>query len=142
VISNGPFWLARYDPPAQFAELRAFRDETLPLPPRRALPRAGRDAGHRAAGGPHGAHRRSEAAGDRASTAPAAALRYLLFDAALAEVVASGAAEDPRRRRLLADVRPGGDGGLFPGLYHLYLAASSDALALISERRLDVEVVP
>ena len=31
VISNGPFFLARYDPPAQFAELDAFRDPTYPF---------------------------------------------------------------------------------------------------------------
>src|SRR5690606_9452953 len=30
VISNGPFYLADFDPPAQFAEVRAFRDPTYP----------------------------------------------------------------------------------------------------------------
>src|SRR5690606_12245334 len=30
VISNGPFYLADFDPPAQFAEIRAFRDATYP----------------------------------------------------------------------------------------------------------------
>ena len=33
VISQGPYVLARYDPEAQFAELRAFRDETYPFKP-------------------------------------------------------------------------------------------------------------
>lgn len=33
IISNGPFILARYDPPAQYAELRAFRDSTYPFKP-------------------------------------------------------------------------------------------------------------
>jgi peptide/nickel transport system substrate-binding protein len=33
VISNGPFMLAAYDPPAQYAELHAFRDETYPFRP-------------------------------------------------------------------------------------------------------------
>jgi peptide/nickel transport system substrate-binding protein len=33
VISNGPFWLASFDPASQYAELRAFRDETYPFKP-------------------------------------------------------------------------------------------------------------
>lgn len=33
VISNGPFTLERYDPPAQYAELRAFRHESYPFKP-------------------------------------------------------------------------------------------------------------
>ena len=33
VISNGPFTLERYDPPAQYAELKAFRDPTYPFKP-------------------------------------------------------------------------------------------------------------
>ena len=33
VISQGPYILAKYDPEAQFAELRAFRDETYPFHP-------------------------------------------------------------------------------------------------------------
>ena len=33
VISNGPFSLWRYDPPAQFAELRAFRETNYPFRP-------------------------------------------------------------------------------------------------------------
>jgi peptide/nickel transport system substrate-binding protein len=31
VISNGPFYLYRFDPAAQYAELRAFRDSTYPF---------------------------------------------------------------------------------------------------------------
>ena len=33
VISNGPFYLERFDPPAQFAELKAFRDDDYPFKP-------------------------------------------------------------------------------------------------------------
>lgn len=33
VVSQGPFMLTRYDPPAQYAELRAFRDEGYPFKP-------------------------------------------------------------------------------------------------------------
>jgi len=33
VISDGPFYLYRYDPAAQYAEIRAFRDPTYPFSP-------------------------------------------------------------------------------------------------------------
>ena len=33
VISHGPFYLEQFDPPAQFAELRAFRDPSYPFKP-------------------------------------------------------------------------------------------------------------
>lgn len=33
IISQGPLMLTRYDPPAQYAELRAFRDEGYPFKP-------------------------------------------------------------------------------------------------------------
>ena len=33
VISNGPFYLEQFDPPAQFAELVAFRDPSYPFKP-------------------------------------------------------------------------------------------------------------
>ncbi|MDW8141306.1 MAG: hypothetical protein RMJ90_03355 [Candidatus Bipolaricaulota bacterium] len=33
VISSGSFYLARFDPEAQFAELRAFRHPTYPFKP-------------------------------------------------------------------------------------------------------------
>jgi hypothetical protein len=33
-------------------------------------------------------------------------------------------------------------GTLFPGFYELHLAAESDSLARITERRVDLEVVP
>ena len=33
-------------------------------------------------------------------------------------------------------------GTLFPGFYELYLAATSDELAQVSERKVDLEVAP
>jgi peptide/nickel transport system substrate-binding protein len=142
VISNGPFWLARYDPPAQFAELRAFRDERYPFRPgERYLGQAPTLA---IAPPPD----LTVGIGDEAQLSievdgpGTLQLRYLLFDPALATVVASGAAEDHGAGAFSLTFAPELTAGLFPGLYHLYLAASSDALALISERRLDLEVVP
>ncbi len=38
VISNGPFYLEQFDPPAQFAELRRLPRPELPLQAGRPLP--------------------------------------------------------------------------------------------------------
>ncbi len=70
-------------------------------------------------------------------------LRYLLIDPATGTAVTSGEAA-PGATPGTFDVTLGADvtGSLFPGLYQLQLAASSDAVALISERRVDLEVGP
>jgi peptide/nickel transport system substrate-binding protein len=142
VISNGPFWLARYDPPAQFAELRAFRDETYPFRPGQRY--LGQAEPLTIAAPADATLRIGEAGTFGVSVAGPGelALRYLLFDAATAEVVASGDGTREADGTFAITVSAEVTGGLFPGLYHLYLAASSDELALISERRVDVEVQP
>ena len=53
VISNGPYQLTRFDPPAQYAELEAFRDPTYPFKPRRLVLRFGGPPHDRVGGGPH-----------------------------------------------------------------------------------------
>jgi peptide/nickel transport system substrate-binding protein len=142
VISNGPFWLARYDPPAQFAELRAFRDDAYPFRPGDRY--LGRSAALTIAP-PSGVTLR---AGHDTTLSVGVegpgtlALRYLLFDPAVGEVVGSGEAEAGADGDFTLVIPAEVTRELFPGLHHLYLAASSDELALISERRLDVEVVP
>jgi peptide/nickel transport system substrate-binding protein len=141
VISNGPFVLTRYDPPAQFAELQAFRAEGYPfrpgdwtfgVPPTLAVQA---DPPLAILGEPIAVPVAIEGPG-------VLALSYALVDpAASAEA------------RLLASAEATGDGGaftveigpeitvaLFPGIYHLYLLASSDELARVAERRVDVEI--
>jgi len=143
VISNGPFFLARYDPPAQFAELDAFRDPTYPftaadfdLGPSPTLaidPIEGATAGIG-----------QEASIPVTIQGPGTlALQYLLLDPATGAVVQKGEAA-PGTEPGSFTVTLGADvtTGLFPGLYRLDLAASSDATALISERVVDLEVTP
>lgn len=143
VISNGPFFLAAFDPPAQFAELRAFRDPTYPFKP-----------GDHYRGQPPALAIEDVAADvvlpgeDAAITATISGpgtlgVRYLLLDPALGQVVevgdaAAGATEGEFVVTIPAEVT----GALFPGFYQLYLAASSDELAQITERRVDLEVSP
>ena len=140
VISDGPFFLRSYDPPAQFAELRAFREENYPFKP-----------GDWLFGQPEALTiKRVEAPPvviGETTVLPVTVdgpgtpqLDFLLFDPAAGSIVTSGQAT------------AGADGftvtlgsllteALSPGLYQLYLLASTDALALVSERRVDLEVV-
>ena len=142
VIGNGPFWLARYDPPAQFAELRAFRDEAYPFHPgEHYLGQAELIAIE----APATRELRPGEANELNVNVAAPgelALRYLLLDAATAELITSGEATPEAGGGFRVTLPSEVTEGLFPGLYHLYLAASSSELALISERRVDVEVLP
>jgi peptide/nickel transport system substrate-binding protein len=146
VISNGPFVLESFDPPAQFAELTAFRDPSYPF-------RAGDlDRGEPPALTIDEVVAEPIVTGEDAVVTASVTgpgelgLRYLLVDPASGEVVSSGDAAPAEGRggegagafevTIPADVT----GGLFPGFMELYLAASSDELALVTERRLDLEV--
>lgn len=142
VISNGPFYLARYDPPAQFAELRAFRDERYPYRP-----------GDRYVGEPPQLSlERVEVPqvvfGEAAEVAVTVAgpgelgLRYLFIDPVSAEVLAGGEAEAVASGVFRVRLEPALTETLFPGLYQLSLAAYSSESALIAERRVDIEVMP
>jgi peptide/nickel transport system substrate-binding protein len=140
VISSGPFALTRYDPPSQFAELQAFREENYPLSP---------------ADFQYGAPPQLTIA---PVTPPAVALgepiefpvtvqgpgtlalQYTLVDAAAGQVVTSGAAEGGEGGNFTVSVDPSVTSTLFPGLYNLYLLASSDAVAQVSEQRVDIEI--
>jgi len=142
VISNGPFYLEQFDPPAQFAELRAFRDPGYPFKPGdlyRGQPPAlvvsdimaepvvpGEDALVTAS----------------VSGPGTLGLRYLLLDPSVGEVVVEGRAEPSGEGQYAVTIPADLTGSLFPGFYELYLAAESDALALIAERRIDLEVLP
>jgi peptide/nickel transport system substrate-binding protein len=142
VISNGPFFLERFDPPAQFAELHAFRDPGYPFKPgdlyRGAPPALSIDEVATETVVPG-----DEAVVSASVTGPGTlGLRYLLLDPAVGEVVTSGRAEESAPGEFAVTIPADVSGGLFPGFYQLFLAAESDALAQVSERRVDLEVLP
>jgi peptide/nickel transport system substrate-binding protein len=143
VISQGPYVLTRFDAPAQFAQLDAFRDPVYPFtaadftlgpapqlaiePPADVLIGVGQPADIPVT-----------VTGDGTL-----ALRYLLLDPATGTVVQQGAADPGATPGTFVVTIPADvTGQLFPGLYRLSLAASSDAIALITERTVDVEVAP
>ena len=122
VISNGPFFLARYDPPAQFAELDAFRDPTYPftaadfdLGPSPTLsidPHRWRDGRHRPGGVVHG-----DRPGTGHAGAPVPAARSVHGHGRPERRGDAGTTPGTFTVTLGADVTT----GLFPGLYRLDL---------------------
>jgi peptide/nickel transport system substrate-binding protein len=142
VISNGPFYLERFDPPAQFAELDAFRDPSYPFKPgdlyRGEPPELAIDDISAEPVVPG-----EEAVVTATITGPGTVgLQYLLLDPAVSEVVVTGQAQQDGENGFVVTIPADVTSTLFPGFYELYLAAGSDSLARIAERRVDLEVVP
>ena len=140
VISQGPFYLEQFDPPAQFAELLAFRDPGYPFKPGdhfRGTPPTLAIADISAEPVFFGEDVEVSATVDGPGTV---GLRYLLLDPAVDEVLQTGPATDAGNGTFSVTIP--GDLVPFPGFYELYLAADSDELARVSERRVDLEVLP
>ncbi|MGI9255086.1 MAG: hypothetical protein ACR2J8_15190 [Thermomicrobiales bacterium] len=143
VISNGPFFLARYDPPAQYAELQAFRAEGYPF-----------SAGQWVFGAPPKLVLTAEPPAAIALADPvsvpvsmsgpgALLLQYVLVDPAAtdpaARVLASGQAEGADGA-FTVEIGPDITAAMFPGIYQLFLLGASDELAQVTERRIDLEI--
>ena len=137
VISNGPFYLASYDPPAQLAELVAFRDDTYPFRPgdwHLGTPPL-IDIGQVEVGSVNAG---ASAEVDVSVNGPGElGVRFLVVDASTGEVVSSGEAQASGEGRFTVPLE-----GLSAGLYRLELAGYSDQVALLTERRVDFEVTP
>ena len=138
-ISNGPFFLTRYDPPAQFAEIQAFRDPSYPFRPGDwylgPAPRLEITEVQREALSP------GEAAEVSVTVEGPGALglRYILLDPATGAIVKSGEAEGSGGDFIVRlDSQTTAD--LAPGLYNLFLAAFSDQVAALTERKVDLDV--
>ncbi|HKG27029.1 MAG TPA: ABC transporter substrate-binding protein [Thermomicrobiales bacterium] len=140
VISNGCFKLTRYDPAAQFAQIDAFRPEGYPFGPSNwrlgAPPKLAINPVTPPAIG----------LGEPISlpvtvTGPGTlSLQYTLVDPAAGKVLASGQAEGGEGGNFTVNVDPNATASLFPGLYQLYLLASSDAIAQVAQQRVDLQI--
>lgn len=142
VISNGPFLLSKYDPPAQFAELSAFRDPTYPYKP-----------GDWYFGDPPEFEIAPVAAveivpgKDTAVTVQVngpgvLGLRYIFVDPVSREVVYQAEAKQLRNSGTFTAIIPGSvTASLFPGLYQLSLVAYSEDVATVTDRIVDVDVL-
>ncbi len=141
VISNGPFYLERFDPPAQFAELRAFRNENYPFRP-----------GDWYFGAAEPINVEPDSVGgivigedlnlSVGVTGPGQlGIRYVWSDPATGNIVKTGEATfvDGDLSRFIVPFSMSETAALAPGLYRLSITAYSDALSTVSERVLTVE---
>lgn len=139
-VGNGPFFLARYDPAAQFAEINAFRDPTYPYHPGDLY--LGQAPGIEISDIEHGDVTAGKAA-DVSATARGpgnVAMHYVLIDPTTSKVLQSGDAKAGQNGRFTVSLEPGTTTGLRAGLYNLYLAAYSDQVATLEERKVDLDV--
>ncbi|MEM0440684.1 MAG: ABC transporter substrate-binding protein [Candidatus Caldarchaeum sp.] len=127
VVSNGPYYLAVFDPASQFAELRAFREPTYPFKPGKwyfgavQKPRIQRVEGNVVISG-------EATITVRVAGPPDTAVTYLLKDPATGAVIDSGTAKthgEPLRINIPASKTA----GLSPGFLELVAVAYSDEVA-------------
>jgi peptide/nickel transport system substrate-binding protein len=139
IISNGPFFLARYDPPAQFAELDAFRDPTYPFTAADLYKGAPEliefgeiDAEPIVLGEAYEATFTLKGPGKLS-------LHYLLVDAATDKIISQGDATAAGANQFSVKLTEDETFELDFGLYRLILAATSDQLAQLTERQVEIE---
>jgi len=139
VISNGPFMLVRFDPTAQYAELRAFRDAGYPFKPgdtfrgvANPLKLTKVDAAPLQPGSEWKVSIGAQGPGDLE-------LNYLVVDPGTGAVISKGAASQTRRGEFEVTV-PGSETAAMRGrTYQLILVASSSELSAVTQRIVSIE---
>ncbi len=140
VLANGPYQLTAYDPPAQFAQLDAFRPGGYPFtvedfrfgtPPTLTIEPVATP---------------SIALGDDITLQVAVigpgelSLQYTFIDAATGQVLETGAAAGDGSSGFTVAIDPAVSATLFPGLYELYLIAASSDIAQVAQQRIDLDI--
>ncbi|MCS7126116.1 MAG: ABC transporter substrate-binding protein [Aigarchaeota archaeon] len=132
-ISNGPFYLNRFDSAAQYAELKAFRDATYPFKP-----------GDWYFGIPERVEIidvkvKDVTAGDEAlftvdlSGPGTLEAKYLVVNPATGQILASGEAEKVTPTRFEIRLSKGFTWEIGPGTYNLVIGGYSDQVAFVAE---------
>ncbi|MBF8267694.1 MAG: hypothetical protein HW388_1202 [Dehalococcoidia bacterium] len=140
VISNGPFYLERFDSSAQFAQLKAFRDPDYPFHPGDLY--YGKPPAIKITGVEKGAIQEgADLTTVIALEGPGQmGVRYIFQDPATGQIVKSGLAEALDSSRFQVRIPSQEVANLTGDLYHLFLAVYSDELSTLLERKLDIEV--
>lgn len=139
MIANGPYQLTRYDPPAQFAQLDAFRPNGYPFtvedfrygePPVLTV----------SASAPDTIDLGADISVPVTVEGPGTlAVQYTFIDSATGDVLESGSAEGADGS-FTVTIDPAISAMLFPGLYELVILASSSDLAKVEQQRLDLQI--
>ena len=139
VISNGPFYLAKYDPPAQYAELKAYRDPTYPFKPGDfhfgtpdLLSISNVDASSILIGEDNEYKITMNGVGNLG-------LRFTLINLQNNEIVINNFAQKIPPNEFVIDLDSTITSSLKPGLYKLILAGFSDSISPIHERIIVLE---
>jgi peptide/nickel transport system substrate-binding protein len=140
MLANGPYQLTRYDPPAQFAQLDAFRPEGYPFtvedfrfgtPPSIAIEPVT----------PPAVVLGEEISVPVTVSGPGElSLQYTFIDPAAGAVLVNGIAEASGDGSFTVTIDPEISATLFPGLYQLYVIAASSDIAQVAQQRIDLEV--
>ena len=140
VISNGPFYLQTFDSSAQFAQIRSYRDPSYPFRP-----------GDLFYGQPQPIdfvdvrippiQEGSDVNGSIEVTGPGKlSMEYILQNPSDGRVITSGAAEKISEGLFEVSITSDNLGVVNGDLFHLYLAAYSDSLATMIERKVDLDI--
>ena len=139
VISNGPYLLETFDSSAQFAQIKAFRDPGYPFQPGDlyygkppTLQIASVEGAFMEEGADMVTVVELEGPGNMA-------VQYILQEPATGEIIRSGLAEALASNRFRIQVPAEVVANLTGDLYHLFLAAYTDELSTLLERRVDIE---
>ena len=140
VVTNGPYQLTRYDPPAQYAQLDAFRDPSYPFTvedyrfgpvPTITIEPIGSLTANL-----------GEAISVPVTVTGSGelAMQYTFVDPAAGVVLETGEAPGDGAGNFVVEIDPAISATLFPGLYEIYLIGSSTEIAQVAQQRVDIEV--
>ncbi|MQG20477.1 MAG: hypothetical protein FI725_00540 [SAR202 cluster bacterium] len=139
VISNGPYMLTRYDPPAQFAELKAFRDESYPYKPgdwHHGTPEVISFSPMQDPFIPIGEETTLNIKMDGPGKL---GLRYQIIDPSTGEILLASNASSQNNSDFRITLDNQFTSQLSPGTYQIFLAGFSDKIARLGERKLELE---
>jgi len=135
VISDGPFYLYRFDPAAQYAELRAFRDPTYPFKPGDWYYGMPTPVEIVSVGIP------TVVPGGEAKFvvelrgSMPLGVKYLIRDPTTGKILISGVAKEVTPTRFVISLSSDFTSSLMPGLYELLIVGYSSEVALVSAER-------
>jgi len=141
VISNGPFMLKKYDPPAQYAELIAFRDSTYPFKPGQfyfgnaeLVDIIDVNQNFIDLSSPNQFIIELTGEGNLG-------LRYILMNEITGQIISKGDALPDDDNNFLINFDESLVSQLEPGFYKLYLAGYSDSISSLTERIIVLEAM-
>jgi len=141
VISNGPFYLSTYDPPAQFAELLAFRDSSYPYSAGDWYIRGMEPIEINSPGSVEFSPGKDAAVSVSVDGPGELGVSFVFVDPVVREVVFAGEAKRESAGDFTISIPGEVTDALFPGLYQLSLVAYSSTLATVTDRLIDVDVL-